>query len=377
MKSSGVNHRSIFSVLAVVFLLTALILPDLACSRKATGWKGRIETEGDVVVVTNPNEPLYGPEVVSLEEDLAIGAGEGEDDLFAAISSIAVADDGTIFVLDSRDDNVKVFDRDGTPVRTIGRSGQGPGEFSSPVSISLTPRGEIMVVDLTRRLEYFKPNGEHIRTQTIASLRPTTALPDSAGNFFVYLIVYDEANPRYELRKVDGDFKDLFEIESSPLPDRDAFNPFFPIVRWAPLSGDRCVCGLAVTYELRIHDASGLVVRKIRRNPDPVPIDQEDVDERTKGTPPDILKTLKVPERYPEFRYIVTDDEDRIWVLTWERPPGRKGFYWDVFDPEGRYLVRTVLPVIQPYFHKGHLYAGEETEDGYPLLKRTKVRWNY
>ncbi len=377
MKSSRFIRRPIFFAWVAVSLLTAMVFIELACSRKSTGWKGRIENVGDVVVVKNPKEPLYGPEAFSLEEDLAIGGDEAEDYLFATITSIAVDDEGTIFVLDRRDRNVKVFSGDGELITTFGRRGQGPGEFSSPVSISLTSRGEVMVLDLMRRLEYFKPNGEHIRSLSTASLRPAAACPDSAGNLFVYLIVSEDENPRYELRKVDGNFELLFAIESSPLPGQESFDPFFPVVRWAPLSGDRVVCGHAVEYELRIHDASGRVERKIRLDTDPVPIDQEDVEERTKGTPPEILKTMKIPGNYPEFRYIMTDDEDRIWVLSWERPPGRVGFYADVFDPEGRYLVRAVIPVIQPLIQGGRLYTAEETEEGYPVLKRYKIGWNF
>ena len=360
-------------------LILIFLVPLLAHAQKPPDWKGRVEKEGDVVVVKNPNKPLYGAGVFSLEQDFAIGGEESANYVFADITSVAVSSGGTIFVLDQKDMNVKIFDRDGKFLRTFGKAGEGPGEFSMPMSIHCAARDEILVVDMSRRLSFFKLSGEFVRTVSAGSLYLMDARPDSAGNFFVYLIVREEANPRYELRKVDGGLKDLFAVESSPLSnsERDGFNPFFPILRWALLPGDRVVCGYAVNYEFRIHDAAGRIVHKIRMDPDPVPISKEDIEERTKGTHPTLLQNMKIPKHYPAFRYFVTDDEDRIYVLTWERPPGRKGFYFDVFDREGRYIVRTVLPVILPLIRKGLLYAAEETAEGDPVLKRYKVAWKF
>jgi hypothetical protein len=372
MKPSRSANRSAYLSLILVFLL-----PLLANAQKPSDWKGRIEKEGDVVVVKNPNKPLYAPGVFSLEQDLAIGGEESADYVFAAISSVAVSDDGTIIVFDQKDMNIKVFDRDGKFLRKFGRAGEGPGELSLPKAIHFTARDEVVVVDMNRRLSLFKPSGEFVRTVSAGSMSLMDARPDSQGNFFIYLMVQE--NRRYELRKVDGGLKDLFVVESSPMqnPERDGFNPFFPVLRWAPLSGDRVVCGYAEKYELRIHDAAGRIIRKIQMDPDPVPISKEDIEERTEGVPLAIVQTMKIPKHYPAFRYIETDDEDRIFVLTWERPPDRKGFYFDVFDREGGYIARIVLPVISPLIRKGRLYAAEETAEGYPVLKRYKVGWKF
>ena len=362
-----------------IFILTPLVLflVTPACSKKTDEWKGRILMEGDVVVVKNPSEPLFGPGALALEEDLAVGGEESADYVFADISSIAVADNGTIFVLDFRDKNIKVFARDGKFLRAFGKAGQGPGELALPRSIHINGRGEVVVVDVRRCLTFFKPSGEFVRSVSAAALNLADACPADGGNFFVYLIDFEGS--RYELRKVDGELKDLFMVESSPLQDsaRDGFDPLFPVLRWALLSGGRVVCGHAVRPELRIRDASGRLVRKIQMEMKAVPVAKEDVDERTEGMPPDRMKDMKIPKHFPAFRYFVTDDEDRIYVLSWERPPGRQGSYFDIFDREGKYIARAVLPAVQPLIRKGRLYATEETEDGFPVLRRYKMTWNF
>lgn len=379
MSVSHPKNAPFFSLTVLTFILAAGLLLGPACSPKSDGWKGRIVEEDGIVVVKNPNAPLYGPEVLSLEEDLTIGGESGGDIAFATISSITVAGDGTIFVLDGKDKNIKAFDRDGGRIGTFGRPGQGPGELEMPRTIYSTERDELAVVDMSPKLVFFESSGEYIRTLSASSLMLMDARPDSEGNLFVFLIIYEETDGRYELRKVDGEFKDILVYESSPTQNsaRDGFDPIFPILRWDLLSGDRLVCAHAVKFEFRIYDADGRLARKIQMNPEPVPVAKEDIDERTQGAPPGILENMKIPRHYPSFRYFVTDDEDRIWVLSWERPPGRKGYYYDIFDPEGRYIVRTVLPVVQPLIRKGRLYAAEEDEAGYPLLKRYEIRWDY
>jgi hypothetical protein len=358
-------------------LAFACLVPLLDSAQKAAEWKGRIEKDGDVVVVRNPGKPLYGPGALALEEELAVGGEEGEDYTFASIDSIAVGGDGTIFVLDQKDMNIKVLGRDGKPLRTIGKSGQGPGELSMPVSIHWTAKDELLAVNARGRFSFFKADGKHVRDLSPALSAVMDARPDSAGNYLVYQYSLEAANRQYELRKVDAGLKDLFAVESSPLPDtaRDGFNPFFPVLRWALLPDDSVVCGYAVKPEIRIHNPAGKLVRRILMELGDVPVAQEDIDERTEGTPPSVLQSMKIPKHYPAFRFLVTDDEGRIYVLAWERPPGRKGFYFDVLDREGRYVVRALLPVKQPLIRNGRLYADEETGDGYPVLKRYKIVW--
>ncbi len=362
----------------LLLLAAAALLAGPVFSRqKPADWKGRIEKEGEIVVVKNPRKPVFGADAVSLTEELAIGGESGGNYVFASISSIAAGPDGAIFVLDQKDRTVKAFGPDGKFLRTIGKAGEGPGEFSLPMAVHWTARDELVVVDARRRLSFFQADGRPLRDLSAASVQFMDARPDSAGNFYIYLIIYEEGNPRYELRKFDPALKDLFGIESSPTADtaRDGFDPFFAVLRWVILPGDRVACGYAVKNEFRIYDPAGKLSRRILMESDPVPVAKEDVKERTEGLPPEYKSNLKVPKYYPAFRYLVADDEGRIFVLCWERPPGRKGFYFDVLDPEGRYIARAVLPVVQPLIRKGRLYAAEEDAEGNPVLKRYKITW--
>ena len=67
-----------------------------------------------------------------LEEQIAIGSMDGEHDVFGRIMNLAIDSRGRLVIADDLSQNLKVFELTGEFVATIGRSGEGPGEFYSP-----------------------------------------------------------------------------------------------------------------------------------------------------------------------------------------------------------------------------------------------------
>lgn len=77
------------------------------------------------------------------------------------VSGIDFAPDGRFLIGDASERNVKLFASDGTLLRVIGRSGQGPGEFISPRNPRFGPDGRIHVADAqTARVQVFTPEGD-------------------------------------------------------------------------------------------------------------------------------------------------------------------------------------------------------------------------
>jgi hypothetical protein len=80
----------------------------------------------------------------ALREVATAGAVDGEVTFFD-IQDIEVDAEGRVFVVQRSDPSVQVFDADLRSVGTIGRSGQGPGEFAAP-PVRLAFRGDTLVV---------------------------------------------------------------------------------------------------------------------------------------------------------------------------------------------------------------------------------------
>lgn len=67
---------------------------------------------------------------LTVAEDLRIGSVDDPDRGFSRIDGVEVGPDGRIYVLDGQDQQIRVFDDTGRPLRAIGRRGDGPGEFT-------------------------------------------------------------------------------------------------------------------------------------------------------------------------------------------------------------------------------------------------------
>lgn len=99
-----------------------------------------------------------------LEEVLAIGSMEG-DESFGRVMDIAWDGRDRILVADDLGPHVKVFGADGTYVRTIGRGGEGPGEFSQPWQIAVDASDSLYVWDAGHsRILVFTPDHQFNRS---------------------------------------------------------------------------------------------------------------------------------------------------------------------------------------------------------------------
>jgi hypothetical protein len=76
------------------------------------------------------------------------GDSESEEDLFGVISDIDIDATGEVYLLDSQLSEVKVYSKDGEYLRSLGREGEGPGEFRRPAAMFFTDDGKVAVVQM-------------------------------------------------------------------------------------------------------------------------------------------------------------------------------------------------------------------------------------
>ena len=115
-----------------------------------------IQTIGDTTVVRTLSGSVWGAEA-TLVPEVSIGELDGpEEYLFGWIFSIAVDDDRNVYVFDYQAQHVGVFDSAGDHVETLGRPGEGPGEFNRAEAIALLPDGRLVVRNPgNQRIEVF------------------------------------------------------------------------------------------------------------------------------------------------------------------------------------------------------------------------------
>lgn len=116
-------------------LVLALDFFIFAGPRQQAEWRGKLIYEDGVKVAINPGKPLYGEIKLDLEEEVRIG-GEGNEQIqFYRVRDVCADPFGNIYVVDMSNGRVQVFDPSGAYLRTIGRLGQGPGEFEHPTLV--------------------------------------------------------------------------------------------------------------------------------------------------------------------------------------------------------------------------------------------------
>ncbi|MCK4557792.1 MAG: NHL repeat-containing protein, partial [Candidatus Aminicenantes bacterium] len=162
--------------LLTICLISILVM---SCTREQTAkkaeWSGEVEFKNGIKIVKNPSEPLYGEILLELEEDLSIGREDDDDYLFYQPRNISVDDQRNIYILERGNHRIQKFDKDGQFLQTIGKDGQGPGEFERPYSLFLDKTNNIYVSD-RRKIHFFNPAGEFVKT---------IPLSDQISNFFV------------------------------------------------------------------------------------------------------------------------------------------------------------------------------------------------
>jgi DNA-binding beta-propeller fold protein YncE len=66
---------------------------------------------------------------------------------FAKPTGVAVDSEGTLYVCDTLNDRIEVFDAEGKFISTYGKNGDGPGYFARPKGIAIDGDGHIWVAD--------------------------------------------------------------------------------------------------------------------------------------------------------------------------------------------------------------------------------------
>jgi DNA-binding beta-propeller fold protein YncE len=95
-----------------------------------------------------------------------IGKPSGKHDLtspgdFSRPTNVAVDKDGNLYVTDTFNDRVEIFDADGTFIREFGKPGDGPGYFARPKGIAIDADGHVWVADSVQdRVQVFTQQGQ-------------------------------------------------------------------------------------------------------------------------------------------------------------------------------------------------------------------------
>lgn len=378
--------------ISLVLLILIPILLD-AGQEERTGWKGAIEFQDGVKVIKNPGEPLYGEITLELEEDLSIGKEEDENYMFYRTWRMAEDKQGNIYVLDAGNTRIQVFDREGQYLRTIGRKGQGPGEFQSPQDVFVNDlNGEIYVPDF-RSIVVFASNGDYRRTIPLEKYNRSYCI--SPGGVIIGETEKIEfgKNKATETRKYFTSLrlihnKDGSETTIASYPDQlskiiegrvgkfsHGYEHMFYV---AAINAQAFIFGFSSDYELNVIDDSGKLLFKIQKESPQVSIFKEEKDvvrEKYHDSPIKNVNNIPFPNHKPHFGPIFADS-DRIFVTQYKTPQDQsESWITDIFDAQGYYLYKATLPVLPQLIKDGFIYLIDTSdENGTTRIIRFRIK---
>ena len=157
---SGIIKLSLVLCLAAVFVVPARAQ--------------KVETRDGVRFVHNKGEGIWAKSHrISLEKIRSIGDIEAanEEVAFYMPLDMALDAEGNLYVLDTGNHRIQKFSPDGTYLATLGRQGQGPGEFNFPGSLDIDEAGSLIVASpYGQKIQFLDMSGVETGSLTLQEI---------------------------------------------------------------------------------------------------------------------------------------------------------------------------------------------------------------
>lgn len=380
-------------------LFLSIFAMFISFGQQKAEWKGKIEYDNGIKIVKNPSEPLYGEITFELEEDLTIGNEEDENYMFYRSVRIAVDSEENIFVLDSDNCRIQKYDKTGNYLQTIGRKGEGPGEFENPAVIYLDSADEIFVCDSRRRnINLFEKSGDFKRVIRLPSFTYYFGATKDRNILMMYTQLSPEKrregkrslviiNPEGNIIKTIASYP----YQLPPMIKRSMLgNPYSHRLYFFPAKEEGGIYGHSSEYKLFVLDSSGDLscIIEMDKSPDPITnkdknrqIDkylesQERFPRGEKLSRSEVKRAYIFPKFKPFFSGIISDNEGHIYVRRFKLyNPDDSSLYYDLFNGEGYYIYKIKIPLYPNIIKKGYVYSVKDDPDtGYVKVKRYKIK---
>ncbi|MGH7560295.1 MAG: hypothetical protein ACRENB_04660, partial [Gemmatimonadales bacterium] len=327
--------------------------------------------------------------------------------------SMAFDGEGRLYVADAKPPIIKVYDRTGRLVRTIGREGEGPGEFRIAF---IAVEGDALIVHDPRvsRTSVFDTSGTFRRSWHSQCCYWGDITVDTAGIVVI-------AGPGPTPKTIGGDDTEgqaYFRYDTAgraidTIPIRTAGTPEPKLWTVSRKSGGQVSAMLSMLVPMaprrveRPHPHGGFLVawtgdysivrtrtgrdtvRLLRRTwiPDPLSDDQRKAlgelavrqaagdwgEEEVRKA----FRVEEVPTTLPAFAALAVDPGGHVWARRSQADPDAPSRF-DVFGPDGAWLGEVKVPVATREYGAQAWGANEvafaiEDADGRPVIVRYRV----
>ncbi len=367
----------------------------------SVAWRGAVTAMTLLGVVACHPEAAERPDPFSADTlrlegpEIRIGAVDDPVYAFQTVTRLEVGPDGSVYTLHFNEPQVRRWYPGGTFAGTIGRQGEGPGEFTTPGDLGFFGEDTLWVVDRRAyRVHFFTPDGEFLgsvnprvelgdaqrnpprperplRDGTWAGQAPAWSREIATGELSSSVVAHMDAEGRvldevWRQRFVPHDVLAILREDGGGSYSRQPFGdsdltamtdegllvlhrrvwtgdgPAEARLTWISWQGDT-VRTAAIPYtpvplpSARVDSAVRAHTERMRAFLERVSRDMAEgaAEER-------IREAMYAPEYLPPARGMVVAEDGSVWVEHFDPEP--EGRVWWILDPEGRPRATAVTP---------------------------------
>ena len=363
--------------------------PGDSAETGAPAFTARDSSGVEIVENRAPEHPAGSFWTIGPEPEYVLGGsgdpgGPANDSaqLIWRVVGLARLPDGRVAVLSSENRQLVLFEPSGELSRTIGRAGEGPGEFTRPEALQFLPPDTLVVWDYhLTSIDYFDTAGTLVKERRVDYARMREhdiwgegmRFPLSDGSFVSTRTgeesenepVWSDCSPRRSwFSPISRSGEVVGEPEESEFPASEfvridtAYGAHsFACARIMAAGGDPPSVYVARGDRNEIHQLSpdGVLLRIIRRTTEPLPVTdkarraREDrtirsYEERGQSAPKSLLEATRSVNTLPAINGIIVDSEGHLWVSEYSDSETWLADHWSIFGPDGRWLGVLAKP---------------------------------
>jgi hypothetical protein len=315
--------------------------------------------------------------------DWSVGELEGDPDyLLSRVVGATQFQDGRVFVANGGTNEIRVYDPDGDLVQTIGREGQGPGEFQYLRALRPCHEEGFIAFDLNWQVNAFASDGTFVGREVLTTpdgFTPYNVACDPNGRFMILGWGRDRTagpqlgfHPLYDrlllvtlAGGVESDFGTWLVSERIGSPTGSRPHPAGRATVF-DLHEDRLFVGSGERFEVEVREVDG-TLQSLLRGPQ-LTLQVTDslkavtleamlrgVAEARRPEARSTVVSWDWPGSVPAYTALQVDSNGVVWTRAYSADP-LEGEIWSLLDPEEGYLGDVHLSPGQTLLEAGSDY---------------------
>jgi len=358
-------------------VLAAVLLAAATCGGEAPGQGSVTVRDSAGITIVESRAPRWGqgeewrvdPEPLL---DLTTTGSSPEHHEFEWVTDLVTTPDGGLALAESGWKEVRFYDARGHHVRTVGREGEGPGEFDR-INDLLELAGDSLGAEdnWMRRLTIYDAQGELGRIVSFLDVDTRDLFPLPDGGFLAHVAAFSLMDEEIEgglqrqpspIVRLDalGEVRDTVAVGAGfehvvIVVDGEVAGDAGPLFRKSDhmeVRDGKLYVGAADSLSYEMRDTDGRLLRLVRVPGFDLSVPPEMIEarrERLRASRNPIFREIDRqtpdPTSLPAYSDLVVDELGNVWLeaflsLEQQDEPRR----WRVFDPEGAWLGEVLLP---------------------------------